>query len=171
MAYFDHVFDARISRHMVGTLAYTVVFLDPSIEIDAPDAPRRPIRADLEVAGIPFRAAWQSSKGRRYVMLSKKLLRDAGAKLGDRVEVAFRIVGDDDVQVPDELATAIARSKRLTKAWESLTPGRQRGLTHLVHSAKTAPTRAKRVARVIDGLTDPEKLAALGSPTKRATGR
>jgi hypothetical protein len=168
MPYFDHTFDTRITRHAVGTLTYSVIFLDPTISIEPPDGARRPIRADLEIAGVPFRAAWQSSNGRRYAMLSKRLLREASLKIGDHVEVAFRLVGADDVEIPAELAAALAKSRKLSTAWTSLTPGRQRGLTHLVSSAKTAPTRATLVARVVEGLTDPAKLARLAPPKKGA---
>lgn len=61
-----------------------------------------------------------------------------------------------DFDVPDELRDALAADAKLKKAFEALTPGRQRGYLLHVGGAKLAATRAARVAkhtpRILKGL-------------------
>jgi uncharacterized protein YdeI (YjbR/CyaY-like superfamily) len=47
------------------------------------------------------------------------------------------------------------RQAGATERWEALTPGRRRGLLHRVETARTAPTRLKRIAAL---------LAEIGAP-------
>jgi uncharacterized protein YdeI (YjbR/CyaY-like superfamily) len=51
--------------------------------------------------------------------------------------------------VPPELTAALAANPKKHKAWEALTAGKQRGLTQRIHPARTAETRARRVAEVL----------------------
>jgi uncharacterized protein YdeI (YjbR/CyaY-like superfamily) len=57
------------------------------------------------------------------------------------------------VEVPDDVAAAIRAGGRQA-AWDALTPGKRRGLLYQVATAKTAPTRAKRIAALVAGLPD-----------------
>jgi uncharacterized protein YdeI (YjbR/CyaY-like superfamily) len=81
-------------------------------------------------------------------MLPKAPLKAAGLGIGSVVEVAFRVSAQDDVDIPVELAERLARVKRLRAAWDTHTPGTQRGLAHFIESAKRAETRATRLAQV-----------------------
>jgi len=84
----------------------------------------------------------------------KATLAAAGAKEGDRVEVAIEL--DDqplptDV-VPDDLARALARDARLGAAWHDLSPAHKREHVKHVTDAKQPETRARRIARTIEAL-------------------
>lgn len=148
MAYFTHRFETKIARHCVGTMAYTVVLLDPTLQDTLPlrEFPR--LRVEADVAGVAIKGAWQPAKGIWYLMLPKAPLKQAGLSIGDSVEVAFRVVAQDDVDVPMELADRLASDGRLRLAWAELTPGAQRGLAHFVSSAKRIETRTVRLERV-----------------------
>lgn len=148
MTYFTHHFETRIARHAVGTYHYTVVYLDTSLHGELPLDVHPRLRIESDVAGIPIKGAWQPARGTWYLMLPKKPLKEAGLTVGSSVEVWFRVLPQDDVDVPEELATLLASKSRARKAWEKLTPGTQRGLAHLVASAKRAETIANRVAQV-----------------------
>jgi uncharacterized protein YdeI (YjbR/CyaY-like superfamily) len=55
------------------------------------------------------------------------------------------------VDTPEDLAAALRRADRSAE-WEALTPGKRRGLIYQIATAKTAATRDKRIATVIEGL-------------------
>ena len=61
----------------------------------------------------------------------------------------FNIDDQDFVDVPDELAAALAADKALDDSWNLLTPGRQRFLCHQIASAKRQATRDRRLQDVL----------------------
>lgn len=146
--YFTHHFETRIARHPVGSYYYTVVYLDASLQSDLPFAEHPRLRVEADVSGVPVKGAWQPARGRWYLMLPKAALKAAGLKIGSNVEVSFRVISQDDVDVPDELALLLSKKARVRKAWEALSAGKQRGLAYTVASAKRPETRAARVAQV-----------------------
>lgn len=124
------------------------MYLDASLHDDLPLGEHARLRVEADVGGVPVKGAWQPARGRWYLMLPKRPLKEAGLKVGSSVDVAFRVLPQDDVDVPEELAQLIATRTRLRKAWMALSPGKQRGLAHLVASARRPETRAARVAQV-----------------------
>jgi Bacteriocin-protection, YdeI or OmpD-Associated/Domain of unknown function (DUF1905) len=148
MPYFDHHFETRIAKHPVGASHYTVVYLDPVIAPALPFAEHARLRIEADIAGIPVKGAWQPARGRWYLMLPKPALKAAGLRIGSVVEVAFKVIAQDDVDVPPELAALLGTKVRVRKAWDTLSAGKQRGLSHMVASAKRAETKAARVAQV-----------------------
>lgn len=148
MSWFTHRFETTITRHNVGTMRYTVVLLDPTLHEQLPLREHPRLRVEADVGGVPVKGAWQPAKGIWYLMLPKAPLKAAGLGVGDLVEVAFRVVPQDDVDIPAELAARLARVKRLRATWDSYTAGTQRGLAHFIESAKRAETRAARLAQV-----------------------
>jgi hypothetical protein len=149
MTYFSHRFETRIARHAVGSYAYTVVYLDPSLHDQLPLDQHARLRIEADVSGVPVIGAWQPAKGRWYLMLPKAPLKSAGLRVGSSVEVAFRVIPQDHVVVPDELATVLDGHARARKGWQALTAGKQRALAHLIASAKRPETRSERVAVVV----------------------
>lgn len=148
MTYFSHQFETRIARHAVGTYHYTVVYLDPSLHGELPLDRHARLRIEADVSGVPVKGAWQPARGRWYLMLPNGPLKTAGLRIGSNVEVSFRVLPQDDVDVPEELAALLAKKARVRKAWLALTAGKQRGLAYWAASAKRAETRAARVLNV-----------------------
>jgi hypothetical protein len=148
MAFFTHHFEATVARHPVGTSFYTVVYLDASLHASLPLREHPRLRVEADISGIPMKGAWQPAAGRWYLMLPKASLKQAGLLVGSRVEVAFAVIAQDDVDVPDELAVRLASTKRLRSAWAKQTPETQRGLAHSIASAKRAEMRIARLAQV-----------------------
>jgi Bacteriocin-protection, YdeI or OmpD-Associated/Domain of unknown function (DUF1905) len=106
------------------------------------------------VNGAPFRSSLMKYSGIFHMGVHKATLAAAGAKEGDRVEVAIEL--DDqplptDV-VPDDLARAIARDAKLGAAWRDLSPAHKREHVKHVIEAKQEETRTRRVARAIEAL-------------------
>lgn len=61
------------------------------------------------------------------------------------------------LELPDELSEILQRDRRLTKAFDALTPGRQRGYVLYFMGAKKSETRTARIEKCI-----PKILAGLG---------
>jgi hypothetical protein len=148
MAYFTHHFDTVIARHPVGTYHYTVVYLAPELVAEMPFHLSPRLRIEADVSGVPVKGAWQPAQGRWYLMLPKAPLKAAGLGVGSAVEVSFRLTPQDAVDTPPELARLLDAQPAVRAFWQGLSAGKQRALAHLVASAKTEPTRAKRLAQV-----------------------
>ncbi len=150
--FYEHAFEAPITRHDVGSdrYRYTVVFL-PQHMIDRLPLQAHPrLRISGEVDDHPFEAALTPVRGRWYILFSKTMLRAIEARVGDEVSVRFRIADQDAVDLPPALEEAFRGDSAMRALWEGLTPGKQRGLAYRVASAKTPATRAKRVAEVFE---------------------
>jgi len=148
MGWFTHRFETSIARHPVGTSHYTVVYLDPALHDSLPLSEHPRLRIEADVGGVPVKGAWQSARGRWYLMLPRRRLKEAGLAIGDTVDVAFRVIAQDDVEIPEELARRLSQVQRLRTAWARQTPGTQRGLAHFIESARRAETRAARLSLV-----------------------
>lgn len=152
MSDFPYLFDSPIVPHSVGSYAYSVVFLPKEMNEALPFQQYPRLRIEAEVGNTPFTGAWQPTKGRWYLLLSKRFLKSAGLELGDWVTVRFRIADQDAVEVPDALQQALDADAHAMAVWKSLTPGKRRGLAYQVSSAKTLPTQARRVTNVLEKL-------------------
>jgi Bacteriocin-protection, YdeI or OmpD-Associated/Domain of unknown function (DUF1905) len=131
MPYFTHSFEGPVARFGVGKTRkvwYTVLFLPADVEGEREAIPPSRFRVEAEVNGFPASGAFiPAGDGRRYLLLSPELLKQAELKVGNVVE-------------------ELSRRAALRKAWAILTPGRQRGAAHFVRTAKTPATRLRRVA-------------------------
>lgn len=156
-AFFDYAFEDAIDRFGVGRTRkvwYSVLFLPPAIESTLPFARYPRLRVDGEIGDVPVTGAWMpTGDGRRYFIVAPRVFRDASVGVGSIVEMRFRIADQDAVDMPDALTVALSRDAAAAAGWAKLTPGKQRGFTHVIHGAKTVPTRARRVAEVIAALT------------------
>lgn len=149
MAYFTHRFEASVSLHPIGTYNYTVVYLDPELHASLPLKEMPRLRIEADISGVPVKGAWQPSGGRWYLMLPKIPLRNAGISIGSVVEVAFRVLPQDQVDVPPELSAALQAQPNARKAWSALSAGKQRSLAHMIASAKRSETKQARLEQVI----------------------
>ena len=75
----------------------------------------------------------------------------------ERAGAKVKMKKTEEYEVPEELALKLAASPKLRAAFESLTPGRQRGYLYHFGQAKKTETRAARVEKHI-----PRILAGLG---------
>lgn len=150
-------FDAEVVRHAIGTLNYRVVFLAERFHDKLPLREHARLRIRGELNGIPFAGAWQPVRGRWYLMLGKPLLKAAKVRVGDRVSLAFVVVDQSDVDVPEELRRALAANRSASAAWGQLSAGKQRAFAHRVSSAVRVTTRAIRTEEVIDALASGER--------------
>jgi hypothetical protein len=150
---YPYAFTAELEELEIGgTMRYWVVFLPAKLQKKAPFAAKKKLRMRGVVGGPggkPVSMAWQVSRGRHYVMFGRALARSLGLALGHSVDIAFDVVDPDDVDVPEELREALYQEPDWEKLWSALTPGKQRGLAHMVRSVKSPELRAQRAVDVM----------------------
>ncbi|MEL6750938.1 MAG: YdeI/OmpD-associated family protein, partial [Pseudomonadota bacterium] len=105
------------------------------------------------VAEHPIEGAFQpAGVGYKYIMISPKLMKDAGLNIGDVVEMRFRVADQNAVDVPPELLEALAANDAAQTVWDTLTVGKKRGFSFLVETAKQRATKSKRCAQILEEL-------------------
>ena len=146
-------FEAAIEPLIWGRATYTILRLPPDVarllEVVAA------MRVEGEIAEQPVNLALSRAPAVDGVFLwaGQSLLDRLGVKPGERLEVRLRPAPPDAVDTPEDVEAALRRAGT-TDAWHRLTPGRRRGLLYQINTAKTETTRAKRLAAIIEGLTE-----------------
>jgi hypothetical protein len=80
---------------------------------------------------------------RWFVELAQPMCERVGVDTGDRVNLSLCLASEE---LPDELASLLAGSRRAQAAWAELTPAQQRMLREEVFAAKSADTRRRLIA-------------------------
>lgn len=91
--------------------------------------------------------------GRTLLPVSAEQRTAAGLSAGDEVEVA--LVADSaprTVEVPDDLAAAVAADPAAQATFDGLTPSQRKEWVRWVTEAKRAETRTDRVAKTVEAL-------------------
>lgn len=112
---------------------------------------RIPVRAT--VAGVVYPSSVMTRAGEAKLPVSSDIRAQAGIAAGDEVEV--ELVRDDQprtVEVPDDLASALAAHPAARERFDALSPSNRTRHVLAVEGAKAAETRARRVARVLEEL-------------------
>ena len=103
------------------------------------------------VNGTPFRGRLMVYGGVTYLGFRKEIRDAAGIAEGDDVEVD--IERDDaprEVEVPEALASALARDPDAKSAFEALAFTNRKEYAQWIAEAKKDETRARRVARAVE---------------------
>lgn len=113
---------------------------------------KRP-KVTVTINGYTYRTTVGVMGGRSLVPVSAEVRAQAGVAAGDVLEVEVAL--DDaprEVDLPDELAAALAADPVAAAAFERLSYSHRKEHARAVESAKAAETRARRVARTIETL-------------------
>ncbi len=86
-----------------------------------------------------------------FLWAGQSLLDRLGIAPGEPLEVRLRPAPDDQVDTPEDVAAAL-RAAGMTAVWEGMTAGKRRGMLYQISTAKTAPTRVKRIDAMIQSL-------------------
>ena len=143
----DYVaFEGRIEPLIWGKATYMILRLPPEVCLTLGDAKRVEGEiADHPVNLAPVRAPVVDGA---FLWAGKSLLARIGVAPGDLVEGRLRPADPDLVDPPDYVEAAL-RAAGLINAWRGLTAGKQRGLLYKTDTAKSGPTRAKRIAALL----------------------
>lgn len=147
-------FEARIDTLDWGRATYTILRLPP--DVAATFATDKVRRVEGEIADHPVNLAITRAAGvgGDFLWTGRDLLDRIGVAPGDLIEVRLRPADPDQVDDPPDV-TAALRAAGVLAAWLALTPGKRRGHLHQIETARTAPTRAKRIAALVAGLMSP----------------
>lgn len=103
---------------------------------------------------------FRKAAGDYYIYVGKGLLKKARLTAGQTLKI--QLATDDSeyqFEMPEELAEVLATDADAHRIFHGLTPGRQRGLIHLVAMVKTVDKRIERALRIADkikgGITSP----------------
>lgn len=154
MSDYPYNFVAKIVKYGFGKVKFSVVYVPKEIlsQLDFTESKR--LRIDGEIEGVRIEGALMPTKGKWYLMVSKKLQKLCGVSLGDRVSVSFDIADQEAITVPMELQHALEANDVAREVWDSCTAGKRRGFCYRVDSAKMVETRERRVEEVIDTLME-----------------
>lgn len=131
-----------------GVLAQAGIFLPKEIIKQLPDGR---VRAKGTFNQTPFSLGVQYKKdGGRFFVVSLVLRKAAGITIGDPVDVKFKLVNPEKVELPEELDAVLAQDDEGSKAWSKITPGLQRGIIHYITSTKNIDLRIKRSIQMVN---------------------
>jgi hypothetical protein len=126
--------------------------------LDVPNAVSRKLDGMVKVEGTinghPFRAVLETNaSGGRRLRVNKAMLAGSGADAGDTVKLA--ILGPEpEPTVPADLRRAFQSSQPAKSLWKDLTSDARRIWIRWIEAAKTPETRARRIARTVEQLSE-----------------
>ncbi len=107
----------------------------------------------VTINGYTYRSTVASMGGAFLVSLSAENRTQAGVAGGDEADVELVLdTAPREVTVPPDLADALARAPAAKQRFDALSYSRQQAHVLSVESAKTADTRARRIAKAISEL-------------------
>lgn len=154
MSYFDHSFEGVLEELVYpGKFRYFIVRLTADLAARLPFDTDTRVRVSGEINDLPFHGAWVPAGDKLpYLHLSGDFVGALGLAIGDAMELRFNIASPDTVEMPAELREALSGDPEAAAIWSALTPGRRRGLAHIVGNAKKEETRRKRALKLMDDL-------------------
>lgn len=131
-----------------ANLIKTGIFLPPAI---IGGLPKGRVRVEGTMNGAPFALAVLNMKdGSRFFSVSASLRRAGKMKVGETVDVRFKIVDPDKLVVPEELEAVLSQDDQAAQAWEKLTTGYRRSLILYVTSVKNVDSRIRRAIDLME---------------------
>ena len=143
-------FEATIVR-LPGKMAWPVFYI-PASFTDAVGTKGR-INVLATVDGAEFRATLLPSSNGHYLVYDHAMREHCGKKIGGTVHVSLEV--DDqprEVEIPQDVAAALAGSEAAMGKFTSLPYYLRREEINKINTAKTLPTREKRIKALIDKL-------------------
>ncbi len=128
------------------------VLTDEQVAALADGAKAFPVRVQIDDRVVALRLARMG--GENLIGLSKAARAQAGVELGDRVWVTIaRDTGERTIEVPEDLAAALAASPSAADAFAKLAPSARKEIVVSVTEAKREQTRIDRIAKAIARLS------------------
>lgn len=114
---------------------------------------RIPITATFD--GVPYRGSIVRMGGGAVLGVQKAIMAEAGVRVGDSLTVVVRNdEGPREVEVPVDLAEALARNGAARAAFEGLSFSHKREYVRSITEAKRPETRARRIELTIEQLVE-----------------
>jgi hypothetical protein len=137
----------RTTMHLVGR--NTGIPVPPEV-LEELGGGRRPSVA-VVVNGYRYSSTVGSMGGQALIPFSAERRAESGIAGGDELEVSLELAQQPELVVPEDLAGALADA-RVREAFDALAPSRRKAHVTSVEGARSADTRARRVAAVVDAV-------------------
>ncbi|MCK2238279.1 MULTISPECIES: YdeI/OmpD-associated family protein [unclassified Crossiella] len=122
--------------------------------VEVLDAGKRPAVL-VTIGGHRYRSTVAVMGGEYWLPLSAENRTAAGVAAGDRIEVTVALdTAPRTVEVPADLAAALAAEPAAAEFFRGLSYSNQRWHTLNIDGAKTAETRARRIAKSVELLKE-----------------
>ncbi|MET0896482.1 MAG: YdeI/OmpD-associated family protein [Mycobacterium sp.] len=123
----------------------------PADVVSALGAGKRPAVV-VTVNGFRYRSTVAVMGGKYLLPFSADRRRESGLAGGDAIEVELTVdTAPRSVEVPDDLQSALDAAS-VTASWDTFAPSARKAHVTAVVGAKAAETRARRIAKIVDGL-------------------
>jgi hypothetical protein len=149
-------FKARLFRHPKTAKAGG----SATVLLDVPEVVGKKARssgmATVEgtINGHPFRATLEpNTSGGHSLHVNKAMREGAGADAGDTVQTAI-LEPESEPTMPGDLRVALNASDKAKTLWKDLTPIGRTDWIRWVESAKQPETRARRIRRTVEQLSE-----------------
>jgi uncharacterized protein DUF1905/bacteriocin resistance YdeI/OmpD-like protein len=121
----------------------------PTKVVDSLHSTKRPL-VKVTINGYTYRSAIAPLGGTFMLGISDEVRKNAHVAAGDTVDVDVELDTEKrDVEVPPELARALAKDPRAKKYFESLSYSGKNRLAAPIANGKTSETREKNVAKAM----------------------
>ncbi len=112
---------------------------------------RIPVNATFN--GIPYRGSLVRMGGVAVLGILKSILEQLEVDIGDRIEVTVELdTSERTVDVPTDLARALAKDRAAQAAWDGMSFTRRRELARGIEEAKKPETQARRLVAALEEL-------------------
>ena len=112
--------------------------------------PKKTPAVKVDLSGYGYRSTVAVMGGKFMIPLSAAHREAAGLQAGDSVEVTLELdLEPRTVEIPDDLATALAEKDVATVAFDKLAPSRRKEFVPQVVEAKAQETRERRIAKIV----------------------
>lgn len=147
-------FTAPLQR-MQGGMGY--MYVEVPFDVEQVFGTKGKVRVLGTINGVPMDRALMPTRNGAHIIILGGDIRKA-AKLhseGDLVNVeCWPHPNPDHVALPEEMVRTFEWMPEMHQAWQRLTPGMQRSMLHWVNSARTAGTKANRLADLMKRMED-----------------
>lgn len=142
----------EFTTELLSTGGSTTGFIVPDAVVEALGAGRRP-KVVVTVDGHTWRTSI-ASMGGRFLLGATAAVRDAaGIAAGQTYTVRVEVdTTPRTIEVPEDLAAALAAAPVAAAAWAGLTYSEQRRHAEALLTAKRPETRARRVTTIVEQL-------------------
>ncbi|MGL5824753.1 MAG: YdeI/OmpD-associated family protein [Nocardioides sp.] len=147
-------FDATIEPLAWGQATYTILRLPDPVSARLVAAGAKRVEGTVNDVEINLALVRAPVVDGQFLWAGDSLMRRIGVSPGEPLSVRVRPVDPDLVVLPDDVGTAIAAAGA-GAAWQTLSAGRQRSALYRIESARTQPTRQRRIAELVARLIGP----------------
>jgi hypothetical protein len=153
----EHCFEARLVRPDAPG-SWTFVKVPAAVSKALGARGRVPVKGTVNERPLTG-SLMPDGEGGHFLVVNKAIRDAAGVDVGDRVEVVLEVdTAERRVEVPPELAEALAVDTEARRAFEAFSYSHQKEYADWVGEAKKAETRLSRAQKAVEMVREKKRL-------------